>query len=163
MASGIRPRDRARVRRLLQAMPDEVGTQINQAYARHAPAILAYARGEVPSRTGKLRAALAFKLQKITKSRPFGGLRIGLLTKRIQSKFFYARILEYGRKAQTVKARRRRPVSGGVAVYMMRVKGIPANRYDFVRGRAGEFMQRTLGNELRGVLNRALKRLAAGG
>ena len=90
-------------------------------------------------------------------------LRIGLLTKTVQKKFFYARILEYGRKAQTVTVKRQRPVSGGTAQYIISVKAISANRYDFVRGRAVQFMQRTLGNDLRGILARAIKRLSAGG
>lgn len=156
--SEFRTRDRIRVRRVLQGMGPEVEREVISAYKRHAPAILAYARGEVPTRSGRLRAALAFKIYPKTLR-----LRIGLLTKRIQSKFFYAHILEAGRRAQVVKVRRRRPVSGGVAVYMMRVRAISKDRYDFVRGRAEQFMQRTLGDEMRGVLGKALKRLAAGG
>ena len=150
-------RDRIRVRRLLQGIGPEAEREILQAYQQRAPAILAYARSEVPSRSGRLRAALSFKIFPKTLR-----LRIGLLTKRIQSKFFYAHILEQGRRAQVAKVRRRRPVSGGVAVYTMRVRAISRDRYDFVRGRAEQFMQRTLGDEMRGILGKALKRLSAG-
>lgn len=151
-------RDRIRVRRLLLGIGPQVQEEVLSAYQRHAPAILAHARGEVPSSTGKLRAALNFKIYPKTLR-----LRVGLLTKTVQRKFFYARILEYGRKAQTAKVNRRRPVSGGTAQYIIRVKAISANRYDFVRGRAVQFMQRTLGNDLRDILAKAIKRLSAGG
>lgn len=156
--SEFRTRDRIRVRRLLQNIGPEAEREILQAYQRRAPAILAYARGEVPQRSGRLRAALAFKIFPKTLR-----LRIGLLTKRIQKKFFYAHILEQGRRAQVVKVRRRRPVSGGVAVYIMRIRAISKDRYDFVRGRTEQFMQRTLGDDMRGILGKALKRLSAGG
>lgn len=158
--SEFRTRDRIRVRRLLQNIGPEAEREILQAYQRRAPAILAYARSEVPARngSGRLRAALAFKIFPKTLR-----LRIGLLTKRIQKKLFYAHILEQGRRAQVVKVRRRRPVSGGVAVYMMRIRAISKDRYDFVRGRTEQFMQRTLGEDVRGILGKALKRLSAGG
>lgn len=155
--SEFRTRDRIRVRRVLQGMGPEVEKQVLASYQRHAPAILAYARGEAPSRSGNLRARLAFKIFPKTLR-----LRIGLLTRAVQRKVWYARILEYGRRAQSVRVKRRRPVSGGLTQYVMRVKAIPAGRYDFVRGRAEEFMQRTLGADLRNVLNKALKRLSAG-
>ena len=151
-------RDRVRVRRLLTGIGPQAQQEVLAAYQRHAPAILAQARSEAPSRTGKLRAALNYKIFPKTLR-----LRVGLLTKTVQKKFFYARILEYGRKAQTAKVRRRQPVSGGTAQYIIRVKAISANRYDFVRGRAVQFLQRTLGNDLRGILAKAIKRLSAGG
>lgn len=156
--SQFRIRDRQRVRRLLTNMGPEVEKQVVSAYQRHAPSILAYSRGETPSRSGRLRAALAFKIFPKTLR-----LRVGLLTKAVQKKFFYARILEYGRRAQSVRVNRRRPVSGGTTQYIMRVKGIAPSRNDFVRGRAWQFVNRTLGNELRGILSKTLKRLAAGG
>lgn len=155
--SEFKTRDRIRIRKLLQNIGPAAEREVLQAYQRHAPAMVAYARNEAPSRSGKLRAALAFKIFPKTLR-----LRIGLLTKAVQRRVWYARILEYGRKAQSVKVNRRKP-SGGTTRYIMRVKAIPEGRYDFVRGRAEEFMQRTLGDELRGVLGKALKRLAAGG
>jgi hypothetical protein len=151
-------RDRIRIRRILSNIGPEAEREVLSAYDRHGPAILAYARSEVPSRSGKLRAALAFKI--FPKTLRF---RIGLLTKAVQRRVWYARILEYGRKSQVAKVKRRRPVSGGVAVYLMKIRAIPAGRYDFVRGRTDDFMQRTLGEDLRKVLGRALKRISAGG
>jgi hypothetical protein len=156
--SEFRTRDRIRIRRILQGIGPQAEQEILQAYQQRAPAILAYARGEIPSRSGKLRAAMSFKIFPKTLR-----LRIGLLTKRIQSKFFYAHILEGGRRAQVARVRRQRPVSGGISVYTMRVRAISRDRYDFVRGRAEQFMQRTLGDEMRGVLSKALNRLSAGG
>jgi hypothetical protein len=151
-------RDRIRIRRILSNIGPETEKEIVSAYQRHAPAILAYARSETPSRSGKLRAALAFKVFPKTLR-----LRVGLLTKAVQRRVWYARILEYGRKSQVVKARRRKPVSGGVAVYLMKIRAIPAGRYDFVRGRTQQFMERTLGENLRKVLGSAVKRLSVGG
>lgn len=151
MGARFRVRDRQRVRRLLSAMPDEVNREIDALYRAHAPAILAKARAEVPIRTGGLRNALAFKIMPATKTRPIR-LRIGLLTKRIQDKFFYARFLEYGRGAYAKKGKRRGRHIGA----------IPAGRYDFVRGRTGQFMQQTLGRALRGVLRDALRKASSG-
>jgi hypothetical protein len=45
----------------------------------------------------------------------------------------------------------------------MRIRAISKDRYDFVRGRTEQFMQRTLGEDVRGILGKALKRLSAGG
>lgn len=156
--SQFRTRDRVRIRRLLQALPDEVNAEINAAYQKHAPAILAKARSEVPTRTGRLRAALSFKIMRATKSRPQGGLRVGLLTKAIQRKFFYARILEYGRKAKTVLARRKTGTR-----YRLRITPIAAGRYDFVRGRTLKFMQDTLLKDMRGILRRGLRKVGGAG
>ena len=155
--SQFRVRDRQRIRRVLAGMPEATHKEVLAAYQRHAPAILAVSRAEAPSRRGKLRAALAFRIYPKALR-----LRIGLLTKRVQRSVWYARILEYGRKARAVRVERRRPVSGGMAVYIMRVKAIPAGRYDFVRGRTQEFMERTLGRDVRNVLGRALRKLSAG-
>ncbi len=155
--SQFRVRDRQRIRRILTSIGPEAEKEVVSAYQRHAPAILAYARGETPSRSGNLRARLAFKIFPKTLR-----LRVGLLTKAVQRKAWYARILEYGRKAQNVRVNRRKP-SGGTTQYIMRVKAIPSGRHDFVRGRATEFMRRTLGRDLNGVLTKALRRLSSGG
>ena len=150
-------RDRIRIRRILSNIGPESEKEVLNAYHQHGPAILAYARSETPSRSGKLRAALNFKIY--PKALRF---RIGLLTKAVQRRVWYARILEYGRKSKVVTVKRRKPVSGGVAVYLMRIRAIPAGRYDFVRGRTEQFLDRTLGESLRKTLGNALRRLSVG-
>lgn len=151
-------RDRIRIRRILSSIGPKAEKEVLSAYQRHGPAILAYARNETPSRSGRLRSALNFKI--FPKTLRF---RMGLLTKAVQRRVWYARILEFGRQSKVVTVKRRRPVSGGVAVYLMRIRAIPAGRYDFVRGRTEQFMDRTLGETLRKTLGNALRRLSVGG
>lgn len=156
MGAKFRVKDRQRIRRILASLPDAVNDEILAVYQRHGPAVLAKARSEVPVRTGKLRSLLAFKIVPATASKP-ARFRMGLLTKAVQSKVWYARILEYGRKAQVAKARR-----NGGNPYSIRVQSIPAGRYDFVRGRTAQFMMQTMGRDLKAILRKALHKAAAG-
>lgn len=156
MGAKFRAKDRQRIRRIMAALPDAVDAEIVALYQRHGPAILAKARSEVPVRTGKLRSLLAFKIMPATATKS-ARFRMGLLTKAVQRKVWYARILEYGRKAQIAKARR-----NGGNPYSVKVQAIPAGRYDFVRGRTLQFMMQTLGRDLKTVLRRALQDAARG-
>lgn len=156
MGAKFRVKDRQRIRRIMKALPDTVNAEIVEVYKRHGPAVLAKAKSEVPVRTGKLRSLLAFKIMPATASKA-ARFRMGLLTKAVQRKVWYARILEYGRKAQLAKARR-----NGGNPYTVRVSAIPAGRYDFVRGRTAQFMMQTLGRDLKSVLRKALQQAARG-
>jgi hypothetical protein len=97
-------------------------------------------------------------------------LRVGLMGKdrisktknRAQIDLFYGRILEYGRKAQTVLVKRRTKKGGRVA-YHLRVKPISRNRYDFVAGRAMSFATSKIRPTLKTIWERALFRASSGG
>lgn len=83
-------------------------------------------------------------------------LRLGLLTKRDQSRYFYGYILDQGRRAQRVRIRRG-PRKGS----FMHIRAIPRDRYDFVFGRRADFMQNEL-PKLRRVADAILRRAASG-
>jgi hypothetical protein len=118
--------------------------------------LLGRAKAEAPVRTGGLRAALNFRVAAKTLQ-----LRLGLLTKRVQKKYFYGYILDVGRKARTRPARRRN-ASGKISTYVVRVRGISPQRYDFVFGRRRDLKQNEI-PELRNVLHKVLTRAAQGG
>jgi len=88
-------------------------------------------------------------------------LKLGLVTKRTQRQGFYGFILDQGRKAQTVQAKRRNRATGTVSTYSLRVKGIARTRYNFVFGRIKDFRQNEL-PRLRDALERVLGRAARG-
>lgn len=103
------------IKRLPQAVAKEMETQLEAAGRQ----ILAEQQARVPTRTGKLRGALAMRLLPKTLK-----LKVGLLTKAINKRFFYGRIVEFGRKAQTVIATRNGALSPAV-----RAAGGRANNY----------------------------------
>jgi hypothetical protein len=144
------------VRRLLKNMPDAVKGEIVSLYQSAAPKALSIARAGAPVRTGALRSALSAKV--FPKSIR---LRVGLLGKAVNRRLFYGRILEVGRKAQTVRARRRS--GGGTSTYAMRISPIPAARYDIVQGRARRSIRALITGPLRGIWEKALRRAAFGG
>ncbi len=143
-----------KVKRLLKRLPDEVSREMVAVLNEHGPAIAAYARAAAPERTGALAKAIGWKVL------PKGlSLRVGLLTKAISSRLFYARFLEFGRRGQTVTVKRRTK-TGRTAVYRLRVKPISRARYDFVAGRAMSFATAKLRPELSKIWERALRRAA---
>lgn len=146
-----------RVKRLLKRLPDDVRIEMAAVLTEHAPAITAYAKAAAPQRSGELAKAIKWKVSAKTLS-----LRVGLLTRAESRRLFYARILEFGRKAQTVVAKRRTK-SGRTAAYRLRVKPINRARYDFLAGRAMTFATGTLRPALGTVWERALRRAGGGG
>jgi hypothetical protein len=151
-----------RTRGLLKRLPDAVRAEINQVFEDKAPAALAFARASTPRKTGALANALRVK----TFARSLS-LKLGLLTKGDRRDFFYGNILDRGRRPQTVTVRRgNRQVSGGRVVsalqtYTMKVKAIPAARYDIVFGRVGAYVKNLIGVPAREIFTKALQR--AGG
>jgi len=151
-----------RTRGLLKRLPDAVRAEINQVFEDKAPAALAFARASTPRKTGALANALRVK----TFARSLS-LKLGLLTKGDRQNFFYGNILDRGRRPQTVTVRRGdRQVSGGRVVsalqtYTMKVKAIPAARFDIVFGRVGAYVKNLIGVPAREIFTKAIQR--AGG
>lgn len=158
-----RPRKRGalkgarRVKRLLKRLPDEVSAEMVDVLNAQAPFIAGYAREAAPRRSGKLASAIKWKVLPKSLS-----LRVGLLTRAVARDLFYGRILEFGRRAQTVTAKRAKP-NGGFTTYRIRVPAISRARYDFLAGRAMTFATQRLRPELSKVWERALRRAGSGG
>lgn len=151
--SGVR--GAASLRRALNAADPAVRDELGGEMAGITARLLGRAHAETPVRTGFLRGLIKARfLPKTLK------IRLGLLTKGDQRKGFYGYILDQGRKAKTVKARRRN-ADGSVTVYMMRIRSISRERYNFVFGRRADFMANEL-PRMREAVQRALRRVAKG-
>lgn len=109
-----------------------------------------YARAP-QGKTGKLRAAINKKVYPKTLRLRVGFLGVG---KGSRTTVVYARILEFGRKAQSVPIRR-----GPRAGATMNVGAIAPRR--FVYGPLTD-IRRVMGNRLRDVWTKVLKKAAAG-
>jgi hypothetical protein len=140
-----------RVKKLLRRLPDEARGAILKGMQAEAPVIEGFMRAQAPARSGKLRRLLRVRV--LPRSLR---MQIGLIGRAANREAFYGRILELGRKAQTVRRKR------GGKVHMMRVRAISAGRYDFVYGRAREFFLRRMQQRLGSVWEDALRRAAEG-
>lgn len=145
-----------RVRRMLRRLPDAIRTEIAKEMKAAGSTLLAAARRETPRRSGNLASLLSTKFYDKSLR-----LRVGLIGKAANRAGWYGRILEAGRKPQTVRVTRR--TSNGVVSYALRVKAMPASRFDIVRGRTRSLAQRLLRPVLGRIYNRALSKAASGG
>jgi hypothetical protein len=145
----------ASLRRLLRRLPDVARQELGNELTDIGQRLLGRAKAEVPVRTGALRAALGVRVA--VKSLQ---LRLGLVKKADKRRFFYGYILDQGRKAQVVKAKRRRK-DGSYSTYDMNVGAIAPSRYEFVFGRRRDFRENEI-PQLRTVLDRVLARAAQG-
>lgn len=91
----------ASYRRLLKRLPEAATNQLRELLVAAGPKLIALMRSRLPTRTGKLNAALDAKVTPSTLT-----LKLGLLTKALGSRFFYGHILDVGRRAQTVTVTR---------------------------------------------------------
>lgn len=143
------------LRRLLRRLPDEARTELANELKAIADRLTAKAKSETPVRTGGLKGAIGAKV--LAKSLQ---LRLGLIKKADSRRYFYGYILDAGRRAQVVKAKRRKR-DGSYSEYMMNVPAIPASRYEFVFGRRKDFKENEV-PKLRTVLDRVLTNAARG-
>lgn len=166
-----------RVRKLLRRLPEAVAGEIVVELSVTGRQMLAAVLARTPRKTGALQAGESFKVFPRSLR-----LQVGLLgTRRGQSKLFYGRIQDLGRRAQIVTVQRRRRVSttlstgerlsllrtsGGrklsadvVSTYRMKVPAMKGKR--FVTGRYPD-LRRILNGNLRGIFARALKSAASG-
>lgn len=142
----------AELRRSLRQMPEDVRREVGDELQGISARLLGRARSEAPARSGTLRGALAARV--LPRSLQ---LKLGLITKAAQRKGWYGYILDKGRKAQTVRVKRRSPGTGNIQSYMMRVRPIARERFNFVFGRRRDFMRNEL-DRLRDAVQRALRR-----
>jgi hypothetical protein len=139
--------DRA-FRQLLRRMPDAIRDEMVTMLEGVGDDIVAAQRAASPS--ARVRAALSRRVSRATLR-----LRVGLIGKPVNRRLFFARILEKGRKAQVVTARR-----GGGRPYPMRVRAFAGR--PFVFGRAAIALRRTLGGRVSKMWDGALARASAG-
>lgn len=161
-------------RRLLRGMPDAVRAEMADVLTKAGPSAAALIERRIDAttrrRTGSLRAAVKWKVFPRTLR-----LQAGFLgNKSTRTRVFYARILDLGRRAQTVVVTRRQKVLRALGnnrngnnrrfiragqPYKLRVRAIAAKR--FVTAGAGGLRQ-VVGVQLKGIWERALRRIAAG-
>jgi len=110
-------------RKLLKQLPDSAKQEMAGILADAGPSLLAAIAADAPVRTGALKAALQQKLLRTSLR-----LRVGLINKAANRRFFYGRILEFGRKAQTVTIR-----SGPRAGALMRIRALQPRPFIFAK------------------------------
>lgn len=146
-----RVRGAASVRRVMKNLPDAVRDEMIEVLESGSIELQRLIAGATPRRTGKLREGIKRRVLKQSLR-----MQVGLLgTKKGRARLFYGRILDLGRKAQTVNVTRRK----NTAPYLMRVRGIAAKR--FVTGRYPD-VRAIIGRRLRGIWERALPKAAGG-
>ena len=146
-----RVRGAARIRALLRNLPDAYRKEMIDALEAGGEALAPAMKARAPRRTGATQAGIGYKVL------PRGlRLKVGLLGLRNgQGDLFYSRIQDLGRKAQSVKVRRR-----GSRPYVMRVRAMAGKR--FVTGQYAD-LRSVITGKVRGIFSRALARLSAGG
>ena len=135
------------LRRLLRKLPDESRKELADELTAIGARLIGRAKNETPVRTGRLKAALAFRVAAKTLQ-----LRLGLVKKADRRRFFYGYILDAGRKGKVGKSRSGRNYT---------VTPIPASRYEFIFGRRRDFQQNEI-PKMRAALERVLKRASQG-
>lgn len=132
--------------KLIGRLPDMVREEIREQMNRTGEEQLARMQSEAPVRTGALRGGLSAKVT------PSGlRLKVGLVGKPINRKLFYGRIVEFGRKGQTVRARR-----AGGKPYLLRIKGMAPRPFVYNVNREAIYAP------FRAIWDRALANAAAG-
>ena len=145
----------------MRALPEAMREEIGDALDESGRAIAAAMVERTPTRTGALRKGIKHRVLRRQMK-----LRVGMIdAPKARNKLFYGRILDLGRKAQTVTVSRY--VGGGASgsprrrvKYLMRVRAIAPKR--FVTGRYPD-LRNALNEKLRGIWDRALRRISGGG
>lgn len=131
-------RVRGNFKSLLKRLPDSVAEEFRQQLDRTGKTMLQRARSRVPVRTGALKAGLSYKVLPKTLK-----LKVGLVGKPVNRRLWYGRIVEFGRKAQTVVVNRsgratsfsghkwkRRALAAGVkGFYQLRVRAMQPRKF----------------------------------
>ena len=132
-------------RRLIDKLPDTVRQMIVGQMQTTGIQVLAQQRSLAPFRTGSVKGALSMRV--LPKSLK---LKVGLLGKPLNRRLFYAHIIEFGRKAQTVTAKRANGTS-----YSMRVSALPPRNFIY-------FARAPLYAPFRNIWDMAIDKAAAG-
>lgn len=138
-------------RKLLSRMPESFRDEVVEMLEVTGEQILAAQRAHTLST--RIRAALSKRVSRRTLR-----LRVGLIGRPINRRLFFARIIEVGRRAQTVNVTRRM-LRGGRS-YLMRVRARAAD--PFVRTARTVEIRDTMGGRLRTFWDRALARASVG-
>jgi len=139
-----------RIKSILRGMPKAFRDEMVDVFNRGGASLKYLMQRRAPSRTGRLRQGIDFKVWPRSLT-----LKVGLLgTKSGRSDLFYGRIQDLGRKAQTVRARR-----ANTAPYELRVRGMPGKK--FITGQMPGLRQ-AIRERTRGVFGRALRRISGG-
>lgn len=142
-----------RVKRIMRNLPDAAQAELVGVLEKTGPRLVNLIKARTPVRTGALSRGIKFRVAKRGLK-----LRAGLLgSPKARGKLFYGYILNWGRKAGPVKARRR--TKTGTSNYMLNVKGITGSR--FVTG-TGKLIGREVQPQLQSIWARILKRAAGG-
>lgn len=136
-------------RRLLKNVEPAIRAELVQALDEGGRELQRAMTAAAPRRSGALAGALKHKV--LPRSLR---LRVGLLTKAVNRKFFYARILEFGRKAQTVTVR-----NGPRKGRTMNIGAIAPKR--FVYGNHAD-LRATMARKLKGIWERSLAKAVRG-
>lgn len=135
--------------RLPQAMRDEIVEMLDETGTQ----VGAAARADSSSR--RVTAAISKRLSPASLR-----LRVGLIGQSVNRQLWFSRIIEKGRKAQTVNVRRRRK-AGGISTYQMRVRELAGRPFiystktklirDSFGGRIGTFWDQVLRRASMGI------------
>jgi hypothetical protein len=140
----------ARIQTILRGLPDAYRKEMVSALEAGGEALAPEMKARAPRRTGATQAGISYKVTPRSLR-----LKVGLLGLRSgQGDLFYSRIQDLGRKAKTVKVRRR-----GTRPYMMRVRAMAGKR--FVTGQFTD-LRAVITAKVRGIFGRALNRLSGG-
>jgi hypothetical protein len=132
-------------RRLIDKLPDSVRQMIVGQMRVTGTQVLAQQRSLAPFRTGAVKGALSMRILPNSLK-----LKVGILGKPLNRKLFYAHIIEFGRKAQTVQAKRASGTS-----YAMRVSALPPRNFIY-------FAREPIYAPFRNIWTKAIDNAAAG-
>lgn len=142
-----------RIKRIMRNLPDAAQAELVGVLEKTGPRLVNLIKARTPVRTGALSRGIKFRV-----ARRGLKLRAGVLgSLKALGKLFYGYILNWGRKAGPVKARRR--TKNGTSNYMLNVKGITGSR--FVTG-AGKQIGTEVQPQLQSIWTRILNRAAGG-
>lgn len=141
-------------RMLLRKLPDAVKAEMAEAMDQAGDEILAAQRAAVPVLTGRLRAGLSKKFYRSSLR-----LRVGFVGVIVNRRLPHENVTEFGQKAKTVTARRRKP-SGGVSIYRMRLPR--REKRPFVYSERAQQLRLTLGGRVRTIWQKALEKASQG-
>jgi hypothetical protein len=161
---GRRVRGDRNFRNLLRRLPETVKLEVADAMDAGGTEMLEAQQAGVPRRFGRLAAGLSKRLLRGSLR-----LRVGLIGKPTNRRLFYGRIVEFGRKAQTVSVNRFKPGArragygpkarrGAVSSYQMRVPAMAPRPFMWTQ-RTRE-LRDTLGGRVTRIWERALRRAA---
>ncbi len=148
-----RVRGVARVRSLLGRIEPAIRDEIARELRDVGGSLLSSMEDAAPVRTGRFERALSLRLYEKTLK-----LSVGLIGKPANRRLFYARILEFGRKAQTVTVQRR-TANGSISTYALHVRGLPPRHTVFSPRTA---LRQAFNGRIKGIWDRALQKAASG-